>query len=958
MWAPFFDASLGYLEESVMEVDVPFLLEAGMSRRRCEVSGLFFWTSDPSRVTCGDTKQDEYTFIGTPSIQGFDQRGPALKDSIRSAFRSFFETRGHTHVDRYPVLARWRDDIHLTIASIADFQPHVTSGLVEPPANPLVISQPCIRLVDIASVGRSGRHLTTFEMMAHHAFNRPDSGEVHYWVNECVQMCHELMVEGFGIPSASVTYVENPWYGGGNAGAAVEVIVDGLELATLVFMDLEAADDGPVEIAGQRYQTMPLQIIDTGYGLERLCWSAAGTPTIYDAIYPGTIEHIKGLADLDARFRALGDLDLDGILTELSRSAGLLDLDLGGDLAPLRAGMIDRLTARGHRLDDVTLRAIIEPLECVYGLADHLQALCMMLGDGLVPSNSRAGYLARMVARRAIRMRHGLNIMAELPALATAHIQANDLTPSTQTVEGIIDMLGAEEVRYKDVLSRGVAVVKRMLVDVPIDALSVDDDVLFQLNDTHGLNPDAVCSIAKEHGWPSIHVREGIDAELAVRHEAAAMTSGAGDGEAIPDWIREHEPTESVYYSDVYAKEHESRILACVKHEDGWGIALASTIFYPEGGGQASDIGWLEDESKTRVEVRATQSYNGIIVHICDGPLEIDAKVNCILNWEHRKQVMDHHTAVHIVGGAARKHLGPHIFQAGANKNAHGARLDITHHRRLTADDLTAIENSANAVLTEIPQITKRLLDRRQADLEYGFDLYQGGAPKGSTIRVLEIGEHDIQACGGTHHDYPALIGHIRIVRATSPADGVERLHIVAGEAALLHAQRTDELVRDSSSIFDVSPKDLVGVSERFFEEWKAQRKRIESLEKELARAMIAGPSTSHPVIDGVRYVVMEVDGALGELRTISSQLTSDDEQPTVAVLGASDGSTANLLISMTEDTVAERHDAVALLKIISPHIQGGGGGRPTFAQGGGSRPEGIAEALDAARQELGLPPA
>ena len=164
--------------------------------------------------------------------------------------------------------------------------------------------------------------------------------------------------------------------------------------------------------------------------------------------------------------------------------------------------------------------------------------------------------------------------------------------------------------------------------------------------------------------------------------------------------------------------------------------------------------------------------------------------------------------------------------------------------------------------------------------------------------------------------------------------------------------------MRDSSSIFDVSPKDLVGVSERFFEEWKAQRKRIESLEKELARAMVAGPSTSHPVIDGVRYVVMEVDGALGELRTISSQLTSDDEQPTVAVLGASDGSTANLLISMTEDTVAERHDAVALLKIISPHIQGGGGGRPTFAQGGGSRPEGIAEALDAARQELGLPPA
>ena len=280
------------------DIDIPYFHEQGFVRKVCRVTNLWFWTRDETRETSGDTTEDEYTFIGNPSIQGFDQRGPALKDSIRSAFRSFFEARGHTHVDRYPVLARWREDIHLTIASIADFQPHVTSGLVEPPANPLVISQPCIRLVDIASVGRSGRHLTTFEMMAHHAFNRPDSGLVHYWVNECVQMCHELMVDTFGIPSDAVTYVENPWCGGGNAGAAVEVIVDGLELATLVFMDLEAAEDGPVEIAGQRYRTMPLQIIDTGYGLERLCWSAAGTPTIYDAIYPGTIEHIKGLADL------------------------------------------------------------------------------------------------------------------------------------------------------------------------------------------------------------------------------------------------------------------------------------------------------------------------------------------------------------------------------------------------------------------------------------------------------------------------------------------------------------------------------------------------------------------------------------------------------------------------------------------------------------------------------------
>ena len=132
---------------------------------------------------------------------------------MREAFLDFFEKRGHTRVEPYPIIARWRDDIHLTIASIADFQPHVTSGQVPPPANPLSISQPCIRLTDVAAVGRSGRHLSTFEMMAHHAFNRPKDGDVVYWIDQCVRYCDEMLVDSFGISPEDLTYVENPWSG-------------------------------------------------------------------------------------------------------------------------------------------------------------------------------------------------------------------------------------------------------------------------------------------------------------------------------------------------------------------------------------------------------------------------------------------------------------------------------------------------------------------------------------------------------------------------------------------------------------------------------------------------------------------------------------------------------------------------------------------------------------------------
>ena len=156
-------------------IDLAVFKNEGYVRNQCRITNLWFWTTDSSRDTCGDTTEDEYTFIGAPLIEGFPMRGKALKDAMREAFLSFFENIDHTRVEPYPVLARWRDDIHLTIASIADFQPHVTSGEVEPPANPLTISQPCIRLTDVDAVGRSGRHLTTFEMMAHHVFNRPDA---------------------------------------------------------------------------------------------------------------------------------------------------------------------------------------------------------------------------------------------------------------------------------------------------------------------------------------------------------------------------------------------------------------------------------------------------------------------------------------------------------------------------------------------------------------------------------------------------------------------------------------------------------------------------------------------------------------------------------------------------------------------------------------------------------------
>ena len=944
-------------------IDLQVFHENGYFRRQCRVTDLWFWTCDASRETCGDTEEDEYTFIGAPIISGFTQTGRELKDSMREAFINFFEERNHARVEPYPVLARWRDDIHLTIASIADFQPHVTSGAVDPPANPLAISQPCIRLNDVDAVGRSGRHLTTFEMMAHHVFNKPDEGKMYYWMEECVRHCHDLLCGTFGISPSEVTYVENPWSGGGNAGPAVEVIVGGLELATLVFMNLQEDEDGDVEIKGIRYSEMPLQIIDTGYGLERFCWASAGTPTIYESIYPESVEWLKNLAGFSAERFDMTQSELDSILGEMSRLFGIMNIEAGSDGDRMQGIFLKRLAERGHQIDEDLFISITEPLSKIYAIPDHMHALANMLGDGLVPSNAKAGYLARMIARRVLRMRDDLGIEVSLPDLAQHHLDVNYTKERMkQTQEGLITILRGEEDRYNEMLRKGSQVVKTAIKDISKNSSELPDNILFTINDSHGIAPDLAVNIANDLGWSNLVLRTGFNAEMAERHAAQAKAAAkAVTSKKIVESVPDLPSTTALYYDDVSQQNFDASVLASLKLigndiPDGatHGIILDKTCFYPEGGGQEGDYGSLTCDSASH-QILDTVKVGNLILHLSNGSFEVGDLVRGEVDWERRRQLMDHHTAVHIVGGAARRLLGPHIYQAGANKSVESARLDITHHKRLTRSDLDQIEALANEVVQNVSRTEKLTLDRKDADRKFGFDLYQGGAPKGSEIRILRISDHDIQACGGTHHDEPGRIGQIRIVRSNAVQDGVERLHIVAGNAAMQHARNQESILRKASEVFQVPVDELPSTANRFFSEWKEQRKRIETLEAEIVRLRTSGGGNDISQVDGVRVVVMEVDGGLKQMTKMLKELTLDADNPTLAVLGSREGG-GKLMIATTENSDAsEKFNAVELLRKISVHINGGGGGRPTFAQGGGSNPEGLPTALDAARDIIGV---
>ena len=949
------------------EVEIPFWEESGHICKKCTITGSRFWTRDGSRETCGDSTEDPYTFIGKPIIEGFQNLGKDLKDTMRERFQDFFHKRGHSRISPYPVVARWRDDIHLTIASIADFQPHVTSGVVPPPANPLVISQPCIRLTDVAAVGRSGRHLSTFEMMAHHAFNKPNDGDVVYWIDQCVRYCDEMLVESFGIDPKELTYVENPWSGGGNAGPALEVIVGGLELATLVFMNLEEHEDGDVEIKGLRYREMDLQIIDTGYGLERFCWAAAGTPTIYDAIYPESVSWLKKLANFDKIVEDLGiSVDTGDLLGELSRLAGILNIDVGTDVESLFHKLSNRLGESGLDVSVEDLKLLTEPLSSIYAIPDHMHAICNMLGDGLVPSNSKAGYLVRMLARRVCRMKDDLDLGVSLSELGSHHIDSHlDFSRFTQSREGVMHILDLEEKRYHLMLSKGESAVRTALRDLPADSREAPDEVLFRLSEERGLNPEMAVSIANMSGWPELEVRVGFAADMASRNAERTKAAAKAKSRTAIFPYQDFPHTSRDYYSDTSKTSFEATVLACNELSDSQinslelsnevevnpthYVVLDRTLFYPEGGGQLGDQGKLGGS-----RVADTRMEGNVIFHLADSKVSLGA-VSGEVSWERRSQLMDHHTAVHIVGGSSRALLGPHVWQAGSSKGSRYARIDLTHHSRLSRGELNLIEDHSNSIIEANTPVEKLVMQREEADEEFGFELYQGGPPKHSEVRVIRIGEHDTQACGGTHHDSVGKIGELRIIRSSQVQDGVERLQIVAGETAREHAREQERLLNESSGVLGVSPEELPNAVLRFFEEWKSQQKRIESLEAEIVRLRTDGGGKDSVEKDGIRYVIMEVEAEMKALMAMLRELTRDPSKPTLAVLGTRDGG-GKIIVASTEGTpAAERHNAVEILNSISEHISGGGGGGRTMAQGGGSDPDGIPRALEAARQTLGL---
>ena len=916
------------------EYDLPFFKEEGFVRKLCPKCGKHYWTQVPSRETCGEANSEgcaTYSFIDdSPMASKYDLAG------MREAFLSFFEKNGHTRIRPYPVVARWRGDIYLTHASIIDFQPYVTDGIAPPPANPLVIAQPCIRLVDVDNTGPTfGRHMTIFEMGGAHAFNYPDK-EV-YWKDQTVRFQHEFVTDFLGVDSDEIVYKEEVWCGGGNAGPCVESIIRGMEVDTLVFMQFK--------VVNGEFVKLPIRTVDTGYGLDRYAWVSQGVPSGFHAIYGdllGKVFKMAGLTNIDS-----------DLLNRVARASGSVNLDKMASRAEARDKEAE-LAGIGR----AELEKFVGPIERAFAVADHTKSLSFILAEGVVPSNIQEGYLARLVFRRVYRLLRLLRIPDKLYDIVDMQVNlwGSDYPQLREMRKEIMEMLKVEEEKFEDTIKRGEGMVKRISDDLNKQGKkSMPVETLIELYDSHGLPPEIVQQAAEKEGF-SVEFPDNFYNLIAERHMQVSATEieGTGFEHELKEQVSGVPATEALYYVDQYMKEFQAKVLKLIGKEY---VVLDRTCFFPEGGGQPADEGCLVFDGK-KAEVVDVQKVGNVIVHRVKGEApKVGETVNGAILWEKRYELMKNHTATHVVGGAAKRVLGLHVWQYGTQKGVESSRLDISHYRRLTLEEVQKIEVLANEAVFRDIKVETKWMPRNEAEQLYGFRLYQGGAVPGKEIRVVRAGDWDVEACAGTHLKSTGEIGLLKIIHSERVQDGVERLVYSVGVQGLKAVQRNEQLLFKVSETLSAPLDKLDKTAEKLVKELKessAERRRLvkELAVKESGKLEENASGACVEEIQGVKLVMRDFPGCVDVDRMVqtANEMVKKDEA-IVALFYGSDGKNARIVVMAGKTAVEKGVDAGEAVKHSSGIIGGGGGGRPNFAQGGGTNPEKLDEAVKKAEE-------
>ena len=742
--------------------------ELNFKRRQCNNCKKFFWTLT-EQTTCNDATCKTYDFIGDPPT-----KKPLDYFETWKGIEKFFAKNDHTSIEPYPVVCRWIPNLYFTIAGIVDFL-RVDNGNVsfDLPANPLILNQPCLRFNDVVNTGINGKSYTCFGMIQQTSLY---DGKQGYWKNECIDLDWKLLTQVFGIPEDEIVFIEDAWLGPTAFGSSLEYHVQGLELGNAVFTEFSGTIDN--------YREMKDKIIDMGGGLERFSWITQGTPTSYDVVFGDVIKKLKKVCDIDYD---------EKFFLKYAKLAGRLNTD-EGNLDLQRKQIAKKLNVPVEEMENKVL-----PLDDLYAIADHSRALAFAISGAGLPSNIAGGYNLRVILRRALSFINKFNFPIKLEEVAIWHADyLKKLFPELKRHEDdIVKILQVEEKRYNQMRERS----KKIIDDHA--GRKIPEEELIKLYESEGIAPEQLNAETPANFYQKI-------TEKHMGHKSEEVK--------LPFDVSSLPATKILYYEKPPVFEFKAKVL---KTFDNF-VVLDQTSFYPTAGGQLHDTGYLN-----YAKVVDVIKIGNVILHKIDGNIEEGIDVNLKVDKDRRDKLRKHHDSIHIINGVAHKVIGPWCHQHGTEKDVDKARIDITHYEALTDEQIEAIENMANEIVEKNLPITKTLMDRSEAEKKYGFGIYTGGYVPSKQIRVVSIGNFDIEACAGTHGDSTGDIGYINVIRTKRIADGLVRIEIKAGDVALDCLREKEKILQEVAKKLNVKEDDVPNAVEKLFETWKRKRKQL-----------------------------------------------------------------------------------------------------------------------------------
>jgi alanyl-tRNA synthetase len=544
--------------------------------------------------------------------------------------------------------------------------------------------------------------------------------------------------------------------------------------------------------------------------------------------------------------------------------------------------------------------------------------MTFLVADGVTPSNEGRGYVLRRVIRRAIQHagRIGLDapFVGDLAGVVVE--QVADAYPELRENETHIRrVLVAEEERFSETLARGMRLFEEVASG---DAISGED--AFRLHDTYGFPLELTQELARERGLP---VDEDGFAALMQEQRQRSRKAGAADGDVR---LVSDAQTEFVGYERT---EVLTAILALEELGDGtFQAKLERSPFYPEGGGQVTDQGFIEhEETGARADlVRAARLGDDQVLTFRGEGFASGDRVKAVVPWSVRFPTMANHTATHLLHKALREVLGDHVHQAGSAVRPDKLRFDFSHPQALTSAERADVERRVNERIFENLPVLAYVVPIAEARNIGATMLF--GEKYGDEVRVIEIPGYSMELCGGTHVRSTAEIGPFVILSEGSVGSGARRIEAVtAGEAyAYLKGQ--------ASELDEV-------------------RSELERVRKEKSKPATAQETDLVVHANDGTVVVAETKAVKGgDLRDLSDRLRKE-EKALAVVLGSTDDGRAFLVVNLDQSLADRGLDAVEIVRSVAPLIQGGGGGRPTLAEAGGKKPEAVREALARAQEAV-----